>query len=121
MTGFTELLDRNVEILGERALPEGHVDLLIRDSEPVGRATNVPIEVKLNQCSKDDLEQLTGYIRQLEPECPGGVLLAETIPRDFETPNNVRVVRASFEGLDMGTQQQFQDMLDSLRLAPVER
>ena len=120
-TGFTELLDRNVEILGERALPEGHVDLLIRDSEPVGRATNVPIEVKLNRCSEDDLEQLTGYIRQLEPECPGGVLLAETIPRDFETPNNVKVVRTSFEGLDMGTQQQFQDMLDSLRLTPIER
>lgn len=119
-TGFTELLDRDVEILGERALPEGHVDLLIRDSEPVGRATNIPIEVKLNRCSEEDLKQLAGYIEQLEPESPGGILLAETIPREFETPENVVTVRASFEGIDMGNPQPFEDMLEALQLTTVE-
>jgi hypothetical protein len=120
MTGYTELLDRDVEILGERALPEGHVDILIRDSEPVGEVTNVPIEVKLNRCSGEDLAQLEGYIDQLEPECPGGILLAETIPRNFETPDNVAVVRSSFDGIDMGTPQSFETMLDALCLTAVE-
>ena len=119
--GFTTLLNRDVEILGERALPEGHVDLLIRDAEPVGQATNVPIEVKLNRCSDDNLEQLRGYIRQLQPECPGGVLLAETIPRSFDVPEDIALVRASFDGIDMGNPQPINKMLSSLRLESVER
>jgi hypothetical protein len=121
MTGFTTLLDRDVEILGERALPEGHVDLLIRDAEPVGQATNVPIEVKLNRCSDDNLEQLRGYIRQLQPECPGGVLLAETIPRSFNVPDDIALVRASFDGIDMGKPHPINEMLSALRLESVER
>ena len=121
MTDFTGLLSHDVEILGERALPEGHVDLLIRDAEPVGNATNIPIEVKLNRCSDEDLEQLRGYIQQLQPECPGGILLAETIPRDFDVPEDVALVRASFDGIDMGTPQPIEEMLAALQLTPVER
>lgn len=121
MTGFSDLQTRDTEVLGERALPEGHVDLLVRDTEPVGRTVNVPIEVKLNRCSDDDLEQLCGYIRQLEPECPGGVLLAETIPRKFNPPENVELVRVSFDGIDMGTPQPFDAMLDALELGSVDR
>lgn len=121
MTGFQEIDDRDVEILGERALPEGHVDLLIRDVEPVGETLNVPIEVKLNRCSDDDLVQLEAYIEQLEPECPGGILLAETIPRNFSPPENISLIRASFSDIDMGTPQSFSDMLSALELTPVER
>lgn len=121
MTGFTGLLDQDIEILGERALPEGHVDLLIRDAKPVGNATNIPVEVKLNRCSDEDLDQLRGYIRQLQPECPGGILLAETIPRDFDVPDDVALVRASFDGIDMGTPQPIDKMLSALQLTSVER
>lgn len=121
MTGFTTLLDQDIEVLGERALPEGHVDLLIRESEPVGQATNIPIEVKLNRCSDEDLTQLRGYIQQLQPECPGGILLAETIPRSFDVPDDVSLVRASFDGIDMGEPQPISEMLSALRLESVER
>lgn len=121
ITGFTELLDTEIEVLGERALPEGHLDVLLKDANPVGDSTQIPIEVKLNRCDDDDLSQLIDYIRQLEPECPGGVLLAETIPRDFDVPDNISLVRAGFDGIDMGEPQTLRTMLEALTLEEVSR
>lgn len=121
MTGFSELLDREIEVLGERALPEGHLDLVLKDANPVGESLQLPIEVKLNRCNDSHLEQLRGYIDQLKPECPGGVLLAETIPRDFDVPEDVSLVRAEFDGLDMGKPQTLAAMEDALSLQPVSR
>lgn len=120
-TGFDQLLDRSVEVLGERALPEGHLDLLLKDAEPVGEALQIPVEVKLNRCSGDGIEQLVGYVEQLEPECPGGVLIAETIPRNLEVPENVALLRASFDGLDMGEPRTLPEMQRHLAVEPVSR
>lgn len=121
LTGFDKLAERNIEVLGERALPEGHLDLLLKDAEPVGSAVQLPIEVKLNRCNEDDLDQLLGYMRQLQPECPGGVLLAETIPREFDMPDDVVLLRASFDGLDMGEPKSMDAMEGALTLERVER
>lgn len=121
LTGFGALLDREIAVLGERALPEGHLDLLLKDAEPVGQSLQLPIEVKLNRCDEEDLDQLRGYIDQLEPECPGGVLLAETIPRTFDVPDDVELVRASFEGIDMGEPQTLPAMEEALTLESVSR
>lgn len=121
LTGFDQLLEREIEVLGERALPEGHLDVLLKDAEPVGESIQLPIEVKLNRCDDDDLDQLYDYMTQLEPECPGGVLVAETIPRDFEVSDTVTLLRASFEDLEMGEPRTMDEMEKSLRLERVER
>jgi len=121
LTGFDEVQDREIEVLGERALPEGHLDILLKDSEPVGSSVQLPIEVKLNRCDDDDLQQLRDYMTQLQPECPGGVLLAETIPRDFDVPDDVTLLRAKFDGIDMGEPQTMADMENALTLEKVER
>lgn len=121
MTGFTELLDREIEVLGERALPEGHLDLVLKDANPVGESLQLPIEVKLNRCNDSHLEQLRGYIDQLKPECPGGVLLAETIPRNFDVPSDVSLVRAGFDDVDMGEPQTLATMESALTLRSVSR
>lgn len=121
LTGFEELADRETEVLGERALPEGHLDILLKDSEPVGGSVQLPIEVKLNRCDDGDLEQLREYMGQLNPECPGGVLLAETFPRRFDVPDDVALVRARFDGVDMGEPQTMASMKAALALEKVER
>lgn len=121
LTGFDQLVEREIEVLGERALPEGHLDVLLKDAEPVGQSLQLPIEVKLNRCDDGDLDQLRDYMTQLEPECPGGVLLAETIPRSFEVPDGVALLRASFSGIDMGEPQTMDAMERSLSLERVER
>lgn len=121
MTGYTEFLDREVEVLGERALPEGHLDLMLKDANPVGESLQLPIEVKLNRCNDSHLEQLRGYIDQLKPECPGGILLAETIPRNFDVPEDVSLIRAEFDGIDMGEPQTLATMENALSLQSVSR
>lgn len=121
MADFTEFLDRDVEVLGERSLPEGHLDLVLKDAKPVGDSLQLPIEVKLNRCNDTHLEQLRGYIDQLKPECPGGILLAETIPRDFDVPNDVSIVRAEFDDIDMGEPQTLPAMQNALTLHSVSR
>lgn len=77
--------------------------------------------MKLNRCGDGDLAQLQGYMNQLEPECPGGVLLAETIPRDFDVPENVALLRANFDGVDMGEPQSMDEMEQALSVERVER
>lgn len=121
MTGFPEFLDRDVEVLGERALPEGHLDLVLKDAKPVGDSLQLPIEVKLNRCDDSHLDQLRGYIEQLEPECPGGVLLAETIPKSFDVPDDVSLVRAKFDGIDMGEPQTLSAMENALTLQSISQ
>lgn len=121
MTGFTELSDRDVEILGERALPEGHLDLLVKDARPVGDSIQLPIEVKLNRCSDDDVEQLTEYIEQLHPESPGGVLIAERVPGTVQRPKEVRFIEAGFGDLDLGEPQPYGRMREAIELTLAER
>lgn len=121
LTGFEQLLETNIEVLGERALPEGHLDILVKDAEPVGSSLKLPIEVKLNRCDDSDLDQLRGYMKQLQPECPGGVLLAETIPRRLDVPDDVSLLRTKFDGLDMSEPQSLIDMENSLTLSRVDR
>lgn len=121
MTGFPEFLDRDIEVLGERALPEGHLDLLLKDAKPVGDSLQLPIEVKLNRCNESHLEQLRGYVEQLKPECPGGILLAETIPQDFNVPDDVSLVRAKFDGIDMSEPQTLPAMESALTLQSISR
>jgi hypothetical protein len=65
-----------LEILGEKALTQGHIDLLVKERVPVGSGLQVPIEVKTNPAHTKDMVQLRGYMDELRAECPMGVLVA---------------------------------------------
>lgn len=121
LTGFNSLLDREIEILGERALPEGHLDLLVKDARPVGKSLQLPIEVKLNRASPEDVEQLRAYVEQLHPECPGGVLIAERISGTVEGTDDIAFLEASISEVDMDEPQTLERMDESLELEAVER
>jgi len=74
-----------LEILGEKALTEGHIDLLLKQRVPIGSAVKLPIEVKTKRAQPEDLAQLRAYMDELFDECTLGVLVAA----DF----NKKVVR----------------------------
>lgn len=74
-----------LEILGEKALTQGHIDLLLKQRVPIGSAVKLPIEVKTKRAQPEDLAQLRAYMDELLDECPMGVLVAA----DF----NKKVVR----------------------------
>jgi hypothetical protein len=77
---ISELNPESLEVLGEKALPEGHVDIFLKESVPIGKAKKIPIEVKLGKASTKDLEQLEKYKAELGSECICACLVA----RDFQ-------------------------------------
>jgi len=73
---FEGIRPRELEILGEKALPEGHIDLLLKQRVPLGSGLKIPIEVKTKKAQPKDLDQLRGYMDELRGECPIGILIA---------------------------------------------
>lgn len=72
----------NMEVLGELALPEGQVDILVKEATPIGVTTKIAVEVKLGAASVKDIDQLANYVVAVGPECRAGVLIArEASPR----------------------------------------
>jgi hypothetical protein len=69
------------EVLGERALSQGHVDILLKQAIPIGTAKKVAVEVKRDRATLDDLAQLIGYVQELGQECIGASLIASGFPK----------------------------------------
>jgi hypothetical protein len=72
----------DLEVLGEKALTQGHIDLLLKQRVPIGSSLKIPIEVKTAKASQDDLAQLLGYMEELPGECPLGILVAAAFSND---------------------------------------
>lgn len=106
--------EEEFEVLGEKALSEGYVDILIKKSRPVGKNLMIAVEVKLGGVGKRDVEQLEGYILELGEECKGGLLLAERVPRRLSHPR-IRFARYSFSA-DLSVPHTFEELLQAIRL-----
>jgi hypothetical protein len=74
--GLGWLGGRPLEVLGELALPEGQVDVIIKDAAPMGVSNKVALEVKLGIVTIADVDQVSHYVRTLGSECRAGVLVA---------------------------------------------
>ena len=108
-----------LELLGERALPEGHIDILIKEANPVGTSRNVIIEVKVGKASLNDTRQLKGYVEGVGPECQGGLLIAREFARNAQheaRQAGLVCVVYSFESLDQSAKHTFAELLQDLRL-----
>jgi len=77
-----ETLDTNkLEVLGEKALAEGHIDILIKEATPMGLARKIIIEVKTGLAKLQDISQLSLYLDEMGDECVAGVLIAKDFSR----------------------------------------
>jgi len=119
MINITNLNAQNLEILGEKALPEGHIDLLIKESIPIGLSRNIVIEVKLGKATEKDFEQLLFYIREFGEECLKGVLIA----KDFSKKAIKKYPQISsiiYRLSNFDRPKPFPELLDSLKLEKFE-
>ncbi|MCD6464250.1 hypothetical protein J7L02_01870 [Candidatus Woesearchaeota archaeon] len=125
MKRFLDMIDVNslnpkeLEILGEKALPEGHIDLLIKESVPIGLSRNIVIEVKLNKATEKDFEQLLFYIKEFGEECLKGVLIA----KDFSKKSVKRYLQVSpiiYALNNFDNPKSFLELLNSLKLEKFE-
>ena len=126
MMEFLDMIDidcldpKELEILGEKALPEGHIDLLIKESIPIGLSRNIVIEVKLNKATEKDFEQLLFYIKEFGEECLSGVLIAKDFSKKGinKYPNMVPVV---YTINHFDNPKSFSELLDALNLRRFEK
>jgi len=77
--GIETLNTSKLEVLGEKALAEGHIDVIIKEAVPIGLARKILIEVKTGLAKVQDISQLSMYLDEMGNECLAGVLVA----RDF--------------------------------------
>ncbi len=107
------------EILGEKALPEGFVDIFIKQKHPEGRNNYLLVEVKTGKASKNDFMQLEKYVSELGSEAVGGLLIARDFPKNF--PNTKLLpIRYVFMNLDRAEEYSYEQLLDMLELEILE-
>ena len=110
------------EVLGEKALPEGFADLLIKEATPAGMSRKILIEVKTNTASMRDVEQLRYYMTTIGRECMGAALIASNFPRKTLRQledSGIIALQYRWEQLDMKTNPaNFDQLVQSLRLVP---
>ena len=113
-----DLQSDSLEVLSEKGISEGHVDLLIKESVPIGMAKKIVVEVKLSSARPDDIVQLEQYMAEFGAECVGGVLIAERFPNSVierAQTSEVRLVRYSLP-FDWETPKNFEEIKSGLTL-----
>jgi len=108
-----------MEVLGEKAFPEGHVDVLIKEATPIGMGRKVVVEVKLNQATNADIQQLRLYMNGLGEECAGGILVARNFgerTRRRAAQHGIVCTTYSLESLGE-TPRPYSQLLDCFSLA----
>lgn len=88
--GLSSLQAKDFEVLGEKALPEGHIDILIKDRIPTGYSRTIILEVKTGAAAPRDVAQLRNYMNELGQECVAGMLVCRAFSQKVrnEAENN---------------------------------
>jgi RecB family endonuclease NucS len=121
--GIKEIRAGELEILGEKALPEGHIDLLLKRRVPLGSGLKIPIEVKTKKAQPKDLDQLRGYMDELRGECPIGILIADDFNKHLigsAKDANIKLVRYALNS-DLTKTPTFEEIHHGLTLESVGR
>ena len=111
----------DLEVLGEKALPEGHVDILLKQRTPIGLATKIPIEVKTKEAKEKDFEQVRGYMHELRGECPAAVLVAASFSKRvlfIGKESGIHLVRYTLN-VDLDKSPTFDEICQGLVLEPI--
>lgn len=117
------LRSEKLEVLGEKALPEGHIDLLIKEAVPIEVSRKIIIEVKTGAGTTQDVEQIMKYVSEMGDECLGGVLIASKFSDKvvgFARNNSVALLKYGFGPVDLETAVSFRNLLENLSLHSLE-
>ena len=107
-----------VEVLGEKALPQGYIDILLKERVPLGAAPKVPMEVKLGRAQLKDVLQLRDYMDELMGECLCGVLVAAEFGKKaapLAIESGIKLVRYALRA-DLKETASFDDIWQGLTL-----
>ncbi|MDL1957495.1 MAG: hypothetical protein LWW95_10715 [Candidatus Desulfofervidus auxilii] len=113
--------DIEYDVLGEKALPEGYVDIFIKNKHPSTHNYKIIIEVKTGNVGKTDIEQVEKYLNEIGPECVGGIIIGKKFPRKIlkNPPKNLILIKYRFENLDKNKEYTYRELLEMLKLETI--
>jgi len=125
---FNEILDHfninnkhdEFEILGEKALPEGFVDIFIKLKHPAGRNKYILVEVKTSRAQKRDMDQLKNYLEEFNDEAVGGVLIAKDFPKRLPDESKVLPMKYHFSQLNENREYTYKELFNLLNLEVIK-
>ncbi len=104
------------EVLGEKALPEGFVDIFIKLKHPAGRNKYILVEIKTGKAHKKDIIQLKNYLGEFGNEALGGVLIARDFSKHPVEDSRVLPVKYDFDQIDKDAEYTYDMLLKLLNL-----
>ena len=104
------------EILGEKALPEGYVDIFIKQKYPAGLSKFILAEVKTGKVQKKELAQLKGYLSEFAGDSAGALMIAREFPKMATEEKEILFLKYSFDQLDRSSEYTYEQLLGMLKL-----
>ncbi len=121
--GLNTLLAKDFEVLGEKALPEGHIDILVKDSVPTGYSRKIIIEVKLGKARLQDVGQLKNYVNEIGEECIKGILIAKDFSKKVQQEainKGIKCFIYSFGQIDKTKKCSLEELRVNFQLLPIK-
>ncbi len=90
------------EILGEKALSVGNVDLLAKEAHPTGSNLQIPIEVKMGDITKKAITQVKQYATEIGDDAVCSIVIgksASKFAKEFAKQNDVLLFTYSIPNL----------------------
>lgn len=116
-----EIKAEDLEVLGEKALPEGHIDIFIKEAIPIGESKNIIVEVKLGRALTRDFEQLKDYLREFGSECLRAVLIAKDFSKKVVTDFKNEIIPLKYVfSCDLSTPRNFEELIKCLKLENIK-
>lgn len=120
-SGLNNFQAKDFEILGEKALPEGHIDILIKDCIPAGYSRKIIVEVKTGKAKSLDICQLGNYVSEMGEECVLGILITQNFSKKVQQESEnmgIKCFTYSFSQIDKMQKYSFKELKSNLRLLP---
>lgn len=104
------------EVLGEKALSEGFVDIFIKLKHPTVLNKYIVVEVKTKDAYNKDIKQLEKYLEELGKEAVGGVLIARDFPKKMEIDKKILSVKYQLTDINPDKAYTYQQLQNKLEL-----
>ena len=115
--GINDVTPESLEVLSEKAFPEGHVDILLKEAVPLGISRKIIIEVKRGAATKHDLWQLRHYVDEIGKECLTGILVAGRFSlARIKDANELGIKPVTYTLDSTGDVFEFEDLLQNFSL-----
>jgi hypothetical protein len=116
-----EIKAENLEVLGEKALPVGHVDIFVKEAVPIGESKNIIVEIKAGRAMAKEFEQLQAYLEEFGPECLKAVLVAKEFGKKAVSTFGDKIVPLKYTvSCDLSVPRNFQELVEGVALEKVK-